>query len=126
MMNKFTGTDIDAYIEMFPPEVREKLEIIRLTIKEAAPGAVETISYRMPAYKLDKRVLVYFAGYKNHIGFYPTSLGISAFKEQIAGYQNSKGAVQFPLDEPLPRALITEMVKFRVDEYLKRSKINNK
>src|SRR5215203_4644318 len=126
MMNKFTGTDIDAYIEMFPPEVREKLEIIRLTIKAAAPGAVETISYRMPAYKLDKRVLVYFAGYKNHIGFYPTSLGISAFKEQIAGYQNSKGAVQFPLDEPLPRALITEMVKFRVDEYLKRSKINNK
>ncbi len=126
MMNKFTGTDIDAYIEMFPPEVREKLEIIRLTIKAAAPGAVETISYRMPAYKLDKRVLVYFAGYKNHIGFYPTSSGISAFKEQIAGYQNSKGAVQFPLDEPLPRALITEMVKFRVDEYLKRSKINNK
>lgn len=125
-MNKFTGTDIDAYIEMFPPEVREKLEIIRLTIKAAAPGAVETISYRMPAYKLDKRVLVYFAGYKNHIGFYPTSSGISAFKEQIAGYQNSKGAVQFPLDEPLPRALITEMVKFRVDEYLKRSKINNK
>src|SRR5215203_2992013 len=125
MMNKFSGEDVDAYIAMFTPEVREKLELIRQTISAAAPDAEETISYQMPAFKLDNRVLVYFAACKKHIGFYPASSGITAFREQISSYQSSKGAVQFPLDEPPPLALITEMVRFRVKEYLKRKEINN-
>ena len=80
---------------------------------KAAPGANEVISYRMPAYE-QNGMLVYFAGYKSHIGFYPTGEGISAFSKEIAAYKSSKGAVQFPLDKPLPVSLISKMVKHRV------------
>ncbi len=110
--------DIDKYIEDFPPEIQILLEKVRKTILEAAPGAAEVISYRMPAYKL-KRPLVYFAGYRNHIGFYPTALGIEAFRDRLSDYKWSKGAIQFPVNKPLPLDLIAEIVKFRVNHNLK-------
>ncbi len=105
--------EVDAYIAGFPPEVQNQLQSIRLCIQKAVPNAEEVISYGMPAYKQGK-VLVYFAGYKNHIGFYPTGSGISAFQEEISKYKNSKGAVQFPIDKPIPKTLVTQMTKFRL------------
>ncbi|HEX5154168.1 MAG TPA: DUF1801 domain-containing protein [Parafilimonas sp.] len=105
--------DTDEYISVFPEATQKILQQLRNTIKKAAPKAVEVISYNMPAFK-QNTVLVYFAGYDKHIGFYPTPSALDAFKEEIAVYKNSKGAVQFPLNERLPLALITKMVKFRV------------
>ena len=111
----------DEYISDFPPETQKILQQMRVTIKEAAPQAEEVISYGMPAFRLNG-MLVYFAAYKNHIGFYPTRSGIETFKEELSIYKNSKGAVQFPLDKPLPTELIKKMVKFRVAENIKKSK----
>jgi uncharacterized protein YdhG (YjbR/CyaY superfamily) len=111
--------DIDAYIHPFPDDVRTKLETLRQAIRDAAPEAVEVISYQMPAFRFHG-ILVYFAGYKNHIGFYPTSSGISVFKEELSGYKNAKGSVQFPLNQPLPIELISNIVKFRVKENLEK------
>ena len=105
--------NVDEYIAQFPPDVKTALESLRKTIKAAAPKAEELISYMMPAYKLNG-VLVYFAGYKNHIGFYGTPLGHEAFAKELSGYKSGKGSVQFPLDKPLPLKLITQIVKFRV------------
>lgn len=107
--------EIDIYISTFPAEVKNKLEEIRAIIKKAVPEAEEIISYKMPAYKLNT-VLVYFAGYKNHIGFYPTSSGIREFQNAFGDFKWSKGAVQFPIDQPLPEKLITKIVKYRVNE----------
>jgi uncharacterized protein YdhG (YjbR/CyaY superfamily) len=104
---------IDEYIKTFPADIQIILEKMRQTIRKAAPEAVEVISYHMPAFKLNG-ILVYFAAYKNHIGFYPTSSGIEAFKEELAAYKWSKGAVQFPLDKPIPFALVKRIVIFRV------------
>lgn len=104
---------VDAYIAGFPPEIQKQLQSIRECIQKAVPKAEEVISYGMPAYKQGK-VLVYFAGYKNHIGFYPTGSGIAAFQEEISKYKNSKGAVQFPIDKPIPKTLVTQMTKFRL------------
>lgn len=106
-------TTVDSYIAAFPKEVQLLLQQMRATIKKAAPKAVESISYMMPAYKLNGP-LVYFGGYKGHIGFYPTSSGIEAFKKELAVYKGSKGTVQFPLDKPLPLKLIAQMVKYRI------------
>jgi uncharacterized protein YdhG (YjbR/CyaY superfamily) len=108
---------IDEYIRQFPPEVKRTLQRLRKAILSAAPGAEETISYRMPAFKL-KGVLVYFAAYKNHIGFYPTSSGIKAFAGELSRYKCSKGTVQFPIDGPLPYPLIKKIVKFRAAQNL--------
>jgi len=94
---------------------------MRQTIHQAAPEAVETISYQMPAFKLNG-VLVYFAAMKNHIGFYPTSSGVAAFKKELSPYKTSKGAVQFPLKSPIPYDLVTKIVKFRVQEDLAKKK----
>jgi uncharacterized protein YdhG (YjbR/CyaY superfamily) len=110
---------VDEYIRSFPPEVRGLLEKLRQTIRKAAPGAEETIAYLMPAFKLNG-ILVYFAGYKKHIGFYPTASGIEAFKGELSGYANSKGTVQFPLDKPIPFDLVQRIVAFRVKENLKK------
>jgi len=88
-------------------------------MREAAPEAVEVISYQMPAFKLNG-ILVYFAAFKNHIGFYPTSSGIEQFKKELSPYKWSKGAVQFPLDKPIPFALVKKIVIFRVKENLRR------
>lgn len=122
-MNKGTKgiRTVDEYIRAFPADVQAKLRQLRKAILSAAPGAEETISYGMPAFKL-KGVLVYFAAYKNHIGFYPTSSGIRAFRKDLSEYKCSKGAVQFPIDEPLPYPIIRKIVKFRVAEDLKRDR----
>jgi uncharacterized protein YdhG (YjbR/CyaY superfamily) len=108
-----TAPDVDAYIATFPQATQQKLEQLRAAIKKAAPKAEEVISYGMPAYKLNG-MLVYFAGYKSHIGFYPTPSGIEAFKKELSVYKGAKGSVQFPLDKTLPLPLVTKIVKFRV------------
>ncbi|MBI1342830.1 MAG: hypothetical protein GC171_07850 [Terrimonas sp.] len=124
--NTSTGTDgVTEYIAQFPPPVRSKLEQIRKTIRQTDPGMEETISYGMPAYKL-QGILVYFAGYKNHIGFYPTGSGINAFKDEIQAYKWSKGTVQFPIDQPLPLALIKKIVTYRISENKRLSKRERK
>ncbi|MBX2906244.1 MAG: DUF1801 domain-containing protein [Taibaiella sp.] len=108
-------TTIDGYIQAQPTHVQHLLQQMREIIRKAAPKAQEVISYGMPAFK-GYRVLVYFAAAKEHIGFYPTGSGIEHFKGEFGGYKWSKGAVQFPLNEPLPVKLITRMVKFRLAE----------
>ncbi|MFT3822942.1 MAG: DUF1801 domain-containing protein [Chitinophagaceae bacterium] len=118
---KITYQDIDEYITVFPEDVQVKLQQMRTTINKAAPKAVEVISYNMPAFRLHG-VLVYFAGYKKHIGFYPTGSAIAAFKKELSVYKGAKGSVQFPLDKPLPLALISKMVKLRVKENLEKEK----
>lgn len=112
---------IDEYIADFPEETQVLLRQIREIISTAAPEATEKISYAMPTFYLKGNV-VHFAGYKNHIGFYPAASGIRNFQEEISGYKNSKGAVQFPLDQPLPQALITKIVQFRLNENLERAR----
>jgi uncharacterized protein YdhG (YjbR/CyaY superfamily) len=112
-MNK--PANIDAYISGFPEDKQVLLEQIRETIKKAAPQAVEVISYGMPAFK-QNGVLVWFAAFKNHIGFYPFPSGIEAFKEELSMYKGSKGSIHFPLDKPLPLNLITVIVNFRLSE----------
>ncbi len=116
---------IDEYIAGFPPDVQKLLQQIRKTIRKAAPDAEETIAYRMPTFTL-KGNLVYFAGFKEHIGFYPVPTGIEAFKKELSVYKQGKGSVQFPIDEPLPLNLITRIVKFRVKENLERAKAKEK
>jgi uncharacterized protein YdhG (YjbR/CyaY superfamily) len=113
MMNK--PLSVDEYISNFPEETRNILEQVRATIKKAAPQAEEVISYSMPAFK-QNGILVFYAAHKNHIGFYPTSSGTAVFKEELAGYNTSKGAIQFPLGKPIPLDLITRIVEFRVKE----------
>ncbi len=108
---------IDEYIATFPAEIQEKLQAVRATIRAAAPDAQERISYAMPAFALHGN-LVYFAALKDHIGFYPTSSGIAAFQQELSAYKGTKGAVRFPLGEPLPLDLISRIVKFRVAEDL--------
>jgi uncharacterized protein YdhG (YjbR/CyaY superfamily) len=107
--------DVDAYFQLYPKPVQLKLGAIRRCIRKAAPKAVEGISYRIPAYALDG-ALVYFAAFKQHIGFYPTSSGITAFKAELKGYKASRGAVQFPLDQALPLKLVEKIVRYRVRE----------
>ena len=110
---------IDEYIDAFPRNIQNVLQELRRTIKEAAPQAEETISYRIPTFKLNGN-LVHFAAFKNHIGFYPTSSGISAFKKELSRYAGSKGTVRFPIDKPLPLSLIRRIVRFRVKENLEK------
>ena len=116
---KTTYKSIDEYILIFTPEVQEILQTIRKVIKDAAPEAEEKISYQMPAFYLNGN-LVYFAGYSKHIGFYPTSSGIEAFKSELSGYKYAKGSVQFPIKEPLPKELIKKIVEFRSEENIKK------
>ncbi len=111
---------IDEYIALFPPDVQEKLEQVRATIRAAAPKAEEAIKYRLATFVLAGN-LVHFGAFKNHIGFYPTASGIAHFKDELSAYKSSKGAVQFPLDKPIPLALIRKIVKFRVEENLIRA-----
>ncbi len=115
---KTTFKNIDEYIRIQTPEVQILLKQMRQTIKNAAPEAEEVISYNMPAFKYHG-MLVYFAAYKNHIGFYATPTGHSEFKEELSVYKQGKGSVQFPLTKPLPLDLITKIVKFRVTKNLK-------
>ncbi len=112
---------IDEYIAGFPEDVQQILQKIRATIRKAAPDAEEAIKYRMPTFVL-KGNLVHFAAFKNHIGLYPTPSGIETFKKELAAYQSSKGAVQFPLDKPIPYGLIGRIVKYRVKENLEKKR----
>jgi len=112
---------IDEYINTFPEDIQIILEKMRQTIRKAAPEVSEVISYRMPGFKLNGS-LVWFAAFKNHIGFYPTSSGIEAFKNELSSYKTSKGAIQFPLDKPIPYDLVENIVLFRVDENLAKKK----
>jgi len=116
-----TYKNVDDYILSFPKDIQLLLEQIRTTIRKAAPKAEEVISYGMPAYKLNG-MLVFFAGYKNHIGFYPTGSGITAFKKEVSVFKTSKGTVQFPLDKKPPLGLITKIVKFKVKENSEKAK----
>jgi uncharacterized protein YdhG (YjbR/CyaY superfamily) len=113
--SKITYKDIDAYHALQPAEYKGLLEQLRHAIKQAAPTASETISYGMPAFKQNK-VLVYYALNKKHLGFYPTPNAIEQFAQELKEFKTSKGAIQFPLDKPLPIPLIQDMVKFRVEE----------
>ena len=115
----------DEYISGFPKETQKILEQLRATIKKAAPKADEVISYSIPAFKLNG-MLVWFAAYSNHIGFYPRGSGIEAFKKELSIYKGAEGSVQFPLDKPLPLELITQIVKFRVAENLQKAKTKKK
>jgi uncharacterized protein YdhG (YjbR/CyaY superfamily) len=108
------------YARRFPKNVQRLLLEMRKTIEKAAPEAEETISYGMPAFRLG-RILVWFGAHEHHIGLYPGASGIAAFKRELVRYKHAKGSVQFPLDEPLPTALIARMVKLRVEEQLAKS-----
>lgn len=108
--------NIDEYIVSFPAEIQTILSKIRFLIKETAPEAIEGISYGMPVFKTNGKVLVYFAAFKKHIGFYATPSGHSEFAKELSKYKQGKGSVQFPLDQPIPYDLIKQIVEFRVYE----------
>jgi uncharacterized protein YdhG (YjbR/CyaY superfamily) len=112
---------IDEYINTFPENVQIILQQMRHAVRTAAPEAEEVISYQMPAFK-QNGIIVYFAAFKHHIGFYPTSSGIEAFKRELAPYKSSKGAVQFPLEKPIPFDLVKKIVMFRVEENLRKKR----
>jgi uncharacterized protein YdhG (YjbR/CyaY superfamily) len=112
---------IDAYIAAFPAEVQALLEQIRLTIREAAPEAQETISYGMPTFTLNDRYLIYFGAYKKHIGLYPAPSSVAEFQEAVAQYGAGKGTLKFPLDQPLPLALVRKVVQFRITEHVEQA-----
>jgi len=119
--------NIDEYIAGFPHDVQETLEKIRLTIRKAAPDAEETISYQMPTFNLNGRYLVYFAAFKKHIGFYAVpSTGTEKFRNELSVYQGAKGSLKFPLDKPIPFALISTIVKLKVKENLDKAAAKGK
>jgi uncharacterized protein YdhG (YjbR/CyaY superfamily) len=109
---------IDEYIAGFPTDVQEILQKVRSTIREAAPDAEETISYKIPTFTLKGRYLIYFAGYKKHISLYPAPIGVAEFRAELAPYQSGKGTAKFPLAKPIPHDLIARIVKFRARENL--------
>jgi uncharacterized protein YdhG (YjbR/CyaY superfamily) len=113
--------NIDEYIAGFPQDIQKILQKIRRTIKKAAPGAEETISYKIPTFNLKGKYIVYFAAYKKHIGFYPVPMGKTEFKKELSAYEAGKGTAKFPLDKPIPFNLITKIVKFRVKENLAKA-----
>ena len=114
---------MDEYIALFPKDIQRILQELRIAIRDSAPHAVEAISYRMPTFKLNGN-LVHFAAAKNHIGFYPTPSAIEAFKQELADYEVSKGAVRFPMGKPIPIDLVKRMVKFRVKEQMSKKNIS--
>lgn len=113
--------EIDQYILAYPVKVQKILKNIRSIIKNSAPEAVESIAYGMPAYKTGGKPLVYFAGFKNHIGFYATPTGHEQFSEELSRYKQGKGSVQFPLEKEVPFDLIKKIVEFRVKENLSKT-----
>jgi uncharacterized protein YdhG (YjbR/CyaY superfamily) len=123
-MKTLTKKTVDAYIKDFPEDIQNILSEIRSTIIKVAPNAEESISYGIPAYKLYGKPLVYFAAFKNHIGFYATPSGHEAFEKELAKYKQGKGSVQFPIDKPMPLTLISKIVKYRVK--LNNQQLRNK
>lgn len=125
MKNKVTAitlSTIDEYIASFPKEIQELLFQMRKTIQKAAPESTESIKYGMPTFEL-KGNLVHFSANKSHIGFYPAPSGLQAYEKEISNYKNSKGAVQFPYDKPLPLELVSKITPFRVTENLEKALI---
>ena len=120
-MDKKQYKSIDEYISGFPENIQNILQNLRRVIHQAAPDAQETISYGMPAFRLDG-ILVYFAAFKDHIGFFPTASGVRVFAKELAPYDVSKGTIRFPIDKPIPDKLVAKIVKFRVQENLNRKK----
>jgi uncharacterized protein YdhG (YjbR/CyaY superfamily) len=116
---------VDEYFSLFPPSTKSILRKMRETIKQAAPQAEELISYNMPAFKFHG-ALVYYAAYEHHIGFYPTASPMTVFKKELADYKTSKGAIQFPIGEPIPTALVKKIVKFKVNENLEKERMKAK
>jgi uncharacterized protein YdhG (YjbR/CyaY superfamily) len=123
--DKIIPKSIDEYIAIFPKDVQEVLEKIRMTIRKAAPGAQETIKYQMPTFLLDGN-LVYFAAFKKHIGFYPPVKGLLKYRDELSVYEGPKGSLLFPLDKPIPYDLISEIVKYRVLENQEKAKAKKK
>ncbi|MBX3254068.1 MAG: DUF1801 domain-containing protein [Chitinophagaceae bacterium] len=121
-MNTAKPANVEEYIASFPAGTQKILQLVRSTIQKAAPEAEESISYAMPAYTFNRKPLVYFAGYKNHIGFYATPNGHEAFKKELSVYKQGKGSVQFPIDEPMPVSLIAKIVKFRLQSIKENTK----
>lgn len=118
-------TNIDEYIASFPKAIQQLLQQVRNTIQKAAPDAKEAIKYAMPTFTLNGN-LVHFAAFTNHIGFYPAPTGMDAFKKELSVYKTGKGSVQFPLDQPMPLALITKIVKLRVKEDEEKARLKKK
>ena len=120
-MDKSTYSSIEEYISSFPEPARAKLTELRNLIKKLVPEAKEKISYQMPAFTLNG-MLLYFAGYAKHIGFYPGVRTVEHFKSELSDYKTLKGTVQFPLNQPLPIELIKRMILFRLDENMLKKK----
>lgn len=116
-----TAGTTDEYIAQFPEDVQQILQKVRATIKEAAPNATERISYGMPGF-YQNGMLVWFAAHTNHIGFYPTGEGVEVFEKELSQYKHSKGAVQFPLEQPIPYELITKITKYRIERTQEKKK----
>jgi len=114
-----TPANIDEYIAQFPLEIQGKLQKVRAAIRSVAPNATEAISYQMPTFKLNGN-LVHFAAFKNHIGFFPASSGVRAFERDLTDYVHATGSIQFPLNKPIPFALIKKITKFRIQENIKK------
>ena len=115
-------TSVEDYIASFPNHIQEHLKSLRKTILKKAPEAIESIAYGMPAFKTNGKPLVYFAAFKNHIGFYATPTGHAKFANELSKYKTGKGSVQFPIDLPMPSELIERIVEFRVEENLSKLK----
>ena len=122
-MKKTNYQSIDEYIGTFPDDIQSRLESMRQIIKSVIPGAIETISYQIPTFKINNKNIVHFSAYKKHIGLYPGPSAIEHFKEELSQYKSSKGAVQFPLDNPIPSELVKKIVIFRARE--NQSQIKN-
>lgn len=122
---KNAAPDIDTYIAEFPEDVQARLQEVRATIRKAAPEATEAIKYAIPTFVL-KGNLVHFAAFKSHIGFYPAPTGIKAFEKELSVYKQGKGSVQFPLDQPMPLALITRIVEYGVKQNTEKEKEKKK
>lgn len=120
-MKRPTYSTIDEYIADFPAEVQAILQKIRQTIQKAAPNGEEAISYQIPAFKLNGRILIYFAAFKNHVSVYPAPRSTPKFKDELAKYKGGKGTVQFPLDKPIPYDLVRRIVKFKTEQNLETS-----
>lgn len=123
-MKKSSPKNIDQYIERYPQNIQEILQKIRFTIIKAAPDAKEAISYQIPTFKLGEN-LVHFAAFTKHISFFPTSSGITKFKNELKVYETSKGTVRFPIEKPIPYNLISKITQFRVNEIVKKERKRN-
>ena len=119
--NTIKPTNVDEYIASFSKDIQSLLQEVRMTIRKAAPEALEMISYGIPAFKFQGKPLVYFAAFKNHIGFYPTPTGIDEFEKELSVYKQGKGSVQFPIDKPMPLKLIDKIAKYRMNKILEMS-----